>query len=132
MAELLGHKTYSEYLLQSRMAKTPETVWEFENSLKSALREKSQKDYDELLEMKRSLVPGAEKINGWERSYYSDKLMKEKYQLDSEKVKEYFSLDDRHRVRRHGRGLLPDLRTLRPRVRPGRGGAGLARRRAHV
>lgn len=94
MAELLGHNTYSEYQLQSRMAKTPETVWEFENGLKTALREKSQKDYDELLEIKRTRVPGAEKINGWERSYYADKLMKEKYQLDSDKVKEYFELDD--------------------------------------
>ncbi len=94
MAELLGHKTYSEYQLQSRMAKTPETVWEFENELKKALREKSQKDYDELLAMKKTMVPDAEKINGWERSYYNDKLMKEKYQLDSEKVKEYFELDD--------------------------------------
>lgn len=94
MAELLGHKTYSEYRLQDRMAKTPETVWDFENELKIALREKSQNDYDELLEMKRSLVPGAEKINGWERAYYGDKLMKEKYQLDSDKVKEYFELDD--------------------------------------
>jgi thimet oligopeptidase len=94
MAELLGHNTYSEYQLQSRMAKTPETVWEFENGLKTALKEKSQKDYNELLEIKRAQVPGAEKINGWERSYYADKLMKEKYQLDSDKVKEYFALDD--------------------------------------
>jgi len=76
MAELLGHKTYSEYRLQDRMAKTPETVWEFENGLKTALREKSQKDYDELLEIKKTREPGAEKINGWERSYYADKLMK--------------------------------------------------------
>lgn len=94
MAELLGHKTYSEYQLQSRMAKTPQTVWEFENGLKTALREKSQKDYDELLEIKRTREPDAEKINGWERSYYADKLMKEKYQLDSDQVKEYFALDD--------------------------------------
>ena len=94
MAELLGHQTYSEYRLQDRMAKTPETVWEFENGLKEALWEKAQKDYDELLEMKKALVPGAEKIHGWERSYYNDKLMKEKYELDSEKVKEYFALDD--------------------------------------
>lgn len=94
MAELLGHKTYSEWRLQDRMAKTPESVWEFETGLKEALWDKAQQDYNELLEMKKALVPGAEKIYGWERSYYNDKLMKEKYQLDSEKVKEYFALDD--------------------------------------
>ncbi len=94
MAELLGHQTYSEWRLQDRMAKTPEAVWEFETGLKKALWDKAQKDYDELLEMKKTMVPGAEKIYGWERAYYNDKLMKEKYQLDSEKVKEYFALDD--------------------------------------
>ena len=94
MAELLGHKTYTEYRLQDRMAKTPETVWNFENSLKAELKDKAQLDYDELLEVKKSRNSEAEKINGWERSYYANILKKEKYQLDDELVKEYFALDD--------------------------------------
>lgn len=94
MAQILGHKTYAEYNLQSRMAKNPETVWEFETSLKNALREKYKKDYDELLEVKRTKVKDADVINSWETSYYSNILKKEKYQLDGEEVKQYFALDD--------------------------------------
>ncbi len=94
MAELLGHNSYAAYLLQDRMAKTPETVWKFETSLKKALKEKSKKDYDELLETKRSKDNDAKLINSWETSYYSNILKKEKYQLDGEEVKQYFALDD--------------------------------------
>ena len=94
MAQLLGHKSFAAYRLQSRMAKTPERVWEFENSLKEALEEKSKKDYDELLEIKRTKQTEANTINAWETSYYSNILKKEKYQLDGEEVKQYFALDD--------------------------------------
>lgn len=94
MAKLLGHSSYAAYRLQNRMAKNPETVWKFENSLKEELREKSQKDYDELLEIKKTKIPGAQIINPWERSYYSNILKMEKYQLDGEEVKQYFALDD--------------------------------------
>jgi thimet oligopeptidase len=94
MAQLLGHKSFAAYRLQSRMAKTPERVWEFENSLKEALKEKSKKDYDELLEIKRTKQTEVNTINAWETSYYSNILKKEKYQLDGEEVKQYFALDD--------------------------------------
>jgi len=94
MAELLGHRSYAAYLLQSRMAKTPETVWAFENKLKSDLKEKSQLDYDELLAVKRSKVGEASEIKSWESGYYNEILIKEKYELDGELVKEYFALDD--------------------------------------
>lgn len=94
MAKLLGHNSYAAYRLQNRMAKTPETVWEFETGLKDALNKKAQKDYDELLETKKTRVSDATMINGWERSYYSNILKKEKYELDGEEVKQYFALDD--------------------------------------
>ena len=94
MAELLGHKSYAAYRLQDRMAKNPETVWNFENKLKDELKAKAQLDYDELLAIKKTKVENAQGINGWERSYYANILKKEKYQLDSELVKEYFALDD--------------------------------------
>ncbi len=94
MAQLLGHDSYAAYRIQDRMAKTPENVWKFESSLKQALKEKSTKDYNELLELKKSKEAGATAINAWETSYYSNILKKEKYQLDGEEVKQYFALDD--------------------------------------
>ena len=96
MAELLGYNTYAEYRLEDRMAKNPATVWDFETDLTEKVKSKAQKDYQELLEVKKAIAT-LEKpavINTWERGYYNDILLKENYQLDEEKVKEYFSLDD--------------------------------------
>ena len=94
MAQLLGYSTYSEYRLEDRMAKNPETVWNFENNLKNDLRVKAEADYNEILEIKQSKNPEATSLESWETSFYSDILLREKYQLDGELVKEYFALDD--------------------------------------
>jgi len=94
MAELLGHKSFAGYRLESRMAKTPEIVWDFETKLKEDLAPKAKMDYNEVLAVKQSKVKGATKTNSWERSYYYNILLEEEYELDSELVKEYFSLDD--------------------------------------
>ena len=92
MAELLGYKTYAEYRVGDRMAKLPQNVWDFENNLIDKLKEKAQIDYDELLSVKRAKL-GDETIDviqPWESSYYNNILLKEKYDLDQNLVKEYF------------------------------------------
>lgn len=96
MAELLGYKTYAEYRTGDRMAKTPQTVWDFENNLVDKLKEKAQIDYDELLTVKRAKL-GTDTINviqPWESGYYNNILLKEKYDLDQNLVKEYFETNN--------------------------------------
>lgn len=96
MAELLGYKTYAEYRTGDRMAKTPQTVWDFENNLVDKLKEKAQIDYDELLSVKRAKL-GTDTINviqPWESGYYNNILLKEKYDLDQNLVKEYFEINN--------------------------------------
>ncbi|HEY7752034.1 MAG TPA: M3 family metallopeptidase, partial [Ignavibacteriaceae bacterium] len=92
MAELLGFKTFAEYQVGERMAKTPETVWNFENNLVEKLKEKARIDYNELLEIKKAKMndQSAEVIQPWEASFYNNILLKEKYDLDQNLVKEYF------------------------------------------
>jgi len=95
MARLLGFKTYAEYRVGDRMAKLPQNVWDFENNLVDRLKEKAKMDYDELLIVKREKL-GDETIDvvqPWEASYYSNILLKEKYDLDQNVVKEYFATD---------------------------------------
>ncbi|PJJ54844.1 M3 family metallopeptidase [Hymenobacter chitinivorans] len=93
-AQLLGYKTYAAYQTSSRMAKTPETVWAFETKLVDRVKQKSQQDLEELLVVKRAYTkdPGAKTITPWESSFYNNLLMKDKYQLDAEKIKEYFEV----------------------------------------
>ncbi len=96
MAELLGFKTYAEYRTGDRMAKTPQNVWDFENNLIDKLKEKAQMDYDELLSVKRAKL-GSDTINviqPWESGYYNNILLKEKYELDQNLVKEYFETNN--------------------------------------
>jgi len=96
MAELLGFKTYAEYRVGDRMAKLPQNVWDFENNLVEKLKEKARMDYDELLMVKRAKL-GSDTINviqPWEGGYYNNILLKEKYDLDQNLVKEYFPTDD--------------------------------------
>jgi thimet oligopeptidase len=96
MAELLGFSTYAEYRVGDRMAKLPQNVWDFENNLVEKLKEKGQMDYEELLVVKRAKL-GIDTINviqPWESGYYNNILLKEKYDLDQNLVKEYFPTNE--------------------------------------
>ena len=96
MANHLGYNSYAEYILETRMAKNPKTVWEFENGLIEKVKEKGKYDFKEVLSVKREKTGNdtASVVNGWEYSYYSNILNKEKYQVDAEKVKQYFELNN--------------------------------------
>jgi len=95
IATLLGYKTFAEYRTEDRMAKNPKNIWNFENSLKAKVREKAELDYKELLETKRNYTGdnSATDIKSWESSFYNNILLKEKYQLDNQKLKEYFEVN---------------------------------------
>ncbi|RYU76429.1 M3 family metallopeptidase [Hymenobacter persicinus] len=94
-AQLLGYKTYGAYQTSSRMAKNPEAVWAFETKLVDRVKQKSQQDLDELLTVKRAYLkdPSVKTIAPWESGFYGNILMRDKYQLDQEKLKEYFEVN---------------------------------------
>jgi thimet oligopeptidase len=96
MVNLLGYKTYADFQLETRMAKTPKTVWDFENTLKDKVRKKADIDYAELLECKREKTGNsdADTIYSWEKSFYKTRLLRTKYNLDPEEVKQYLELDN--------------------------------------
>lgn len=92
-AKLLGYESFAQWKLAPRMAKEPEKVWTFLNGLLPMLRESAGKELQELLELKKRDDPTAEQLNSWEVSYYSEKLRKALYNLDSEEVRQYFPMD---------------------------------------
>jgi thimet oligopeptidase len=94
MAALLGYKTFAEYRTENRMAKNPQNVWNFENSLKEKVHTKAERDYKELLDVKRKYIGDnfIKKIDSWEASFYNNILLKDKYELDNQKLKEYFEV----------------------------------------
>ncbi|MHC4080285.1 MAG: M3 family metallopeptidase [Planctomycetota bacterium] len=94
-AELLGYAHPADYETEVKMAKNARTVQEFYAKLRPLVRRKAQQDYEELVSAKRAHTgdPGA-KLYPWDSSYYLNYLKKTKYAVDSEKVREYFSLDN--------------------------------------
>ncbi len=90
MANLLGYKTYADYVIEDRMAKTPKTVWDFEEELTKKVKPKAEKDYKELL----SITGGKKELKGWETGFYNTILLEKNYNLDAEEVKQYFELNN--------------------------------------
>ena len=96
IAGMLGFDTYADYATADRMAKSPDAIWEFERNLIDKVKEKGRIDYEELLDIKIAYINdnSISVIQPWEASFYNDKLLKEKYQVDQNKVKEYFELNN--------------------------------------
>ena len=96
LAKALGYNSFAEYQLENKMAKSPVNVWEFEESLRSKVQKKSAQDYSELLEMKKEYLGDteAEKIDSWDRGFYSTLLKRNRYDVDDEKIKEYFEVNN--------------------------------------
>ncbi len=91
IAQLMGRATWAEYQLKTgRMAKNPETVFEFLHGLKDKLSVKKQDDLNQLLEFKKSLDSSATSVEAWDIAYLGNQLKKRDYALDTELIKEYF------------------------------------------
>lgn len=91
-ANLLGYKTYAEYIISNNMAKTPEKVYEFLNKIMEPALTVAQKDLAEMQSI--ADREGANiKLEAWDWWFYSEKLRKEKYNLDEAEIKPYLSLE---------------------------------------
>ena len=95
IASLLGYKSWAEVKLETKMAKTPETVINFLSRLDQGLYPKLKSELD-MIQAKKREMENNPKVNLalWDVAFYFDKIAKEKYQLDSEEVKKYFPLDE--------------------------------------
>lgn len=92
-AQLLGYKTYSEYATGDIMAGTPARVWDFEKKLAADLRPKAQADLDKLLALKAAETGNEEAVlYPYEALYYQTRLLEKDFNVDPEKVKEYFPM----------------------------------------
>ncbi|MBL7928210.1 MAG: Zn-dependent oligopeptidase [Bacteroidia bacterium] len=93
MARMTGYKSFAEFSIDDNVAKTPEAVWQFENNLKEKVKDKAKKDYALLMEIKKNTTGDDSALMPWQSSYYTEKLMESAYQINSEKLREYFPLN---------------------------------------
>ncbi|HTG65302.1 MAG TPA: M3 family metallopeptidase [Flavobacterium sp.] len=91
-ANLLGYQTHAHFVLEERMAESPEKVMAFENDLLAKAKPAAQKEFAQLTEFAKKL-DGIEQLEKWDGAYYSEKLKQQLFNLDDEKLKPYFQLE---------------------------------------
>ena len=92
-ARLLGFKSHSNYVLEESMAKTPENVNKLLNDLwKPALEIAKTEAADIQKMMAKDGIKGA--IQPYDWRYYTEKIRKERFDLDEEELKPYFSIEN--------------------------------------
>lgn len=92
VANLLGYKTYADYVLDNRMAENSGNVYNLLNKLKDSYMPVAEKETETIAALA-SERDGITDLMPWDWSYYSEILRKEKYDFDEEKLREYFELD---------------------------------------
>lgn len=92
-AKLLGYENYAAFILEERMADTPKIVNDFLNDLLEKAKPAAQKELDELKRFALEL-DGIKDFQKWDYSFYSEKLKQKRFNLDDEKLKPYFKLEN--------------------------------------
>ena len=89
IAQLLGYKTYADYVLKRRMASNARNVYHLLDDLIDAYKPTAIKERDELRKIAHKDV---DKMKPWDSGFYSHKLQMKKYNIDAEMLRPYFEL----------------------------------------
>ncbi len=92
-AKLLGYKSHAHFVLEERMAKNPETVESFLSELLDKAKPAAENEFSELEKFANDL-DGIDKLQKWDAGYYGEKLKQKLFDLDDEKLKPYFQLEN--------------------------------------
>ena len=92
LAQLLGHKTYADYVLKHRMAGNVRNVYKLLNDLIVAYKPTAIKEVAAIEKLAKKLEGKDFKLQPWDIGFYSHKLQLQKYNLDAEMLRPYFEL----------------------------------------
>ena len=91
-AQLLGYQTHAHFVLEERMAESPENVEKFLKNLAVHSRQAANKDLEDLKAAKKKHC-GVANIHPWDVAFYSERVKQEKFGLRDEEVRPYFPLE---------------------------------------
>ena len=92
-AHLLGYPSYAAYVVDDEMARTTDAVYGLLDEIWTPALERARGELAEMEELFRKDVPEGE-FASWDWWYYAEKLRKQKYALDEEMLRPYFSLEN--------------------------------------
>jgi len=90
---LLGYKNYASWRLEDRMAKSPENAIALMESVWPAAIARVDEEVADMLAIGKR-QDGIEQIEAWDYRFYAEKVRKDKYNLDSDEVKQYLQLNN--------------------------------------
>jgi len=90
-AKLLGYQHHADYVLERRMAKSPQQVFEFLDKLIGTYKPAAEKDLQDLRDFA-AKNGGPENLKPWDIGYYSEKLKQARFHFSSEELRPYLQL----------------------------------------
>ncbi|MPT33533.1 MAG: M3 family peptidase, partial [Flavobacterium sp.] len=92
-ANLLGYASHAHFVLEERMAQSPQKVTAFLDDLQSKAKPAAEREFAQLTNFAKKLDP-IDHLEKWDGAYYSEKLKQELFNLDDETLKPYFKLEN--------------------------------------
>lgn len=93
LARLLGYNTYSDYILDERMAQNSDAVFSMLGKLTWSYLPVARKEMEELMEYARECEGESFVFKPWDFAFYSEKLKEKKHGLNDSMVRPYFELN---------------------------------------
>lgn len=91
LANLLGYATWAHEAMEDKMIRSPEAAARFIEDITRIATPGAAREYADLLARKRQDQPGAAALADWERGYYEERVKAERFAVDSQVVRQYFT-----------------------------------------
>lgn len=91
-AKLLGYASHADFVLEERMAGSPQSVKDFLGDLLEKAKPAAEREFRQLEDFAKE-IDGIDQLQKWDSAYYSEKLKQKLFNLDDEKLKPYFQLE---------------------------------------